>query len=129
MFQTAHDAAITARLSYASRTLYQIVLGTTKISVCFLYIRVFADRKSKLLIHILMGFITLFALPLALYIIIRCVPVNDVEPATCHSNSPDLFISAACNILADVLLLVFAVPRVCESGFRLFNNKILSNVR
>lgn len=128
VFQTPYGAAMTTRLSYASRILYQIVLGTTKISVCLLYIRVFTDRKSILIIHALMGFITIFSVPLTLYVIIHCVPVHDVEPATCHSNSPDLFVSAACNILADVLLIIFVVPQICEFSSSLFNNKTLSNV-
>ena len=80
--------------------------------------RIFIDRRSKTLIHLLSGFIFLFSMPLTVYIMVRCVPIDggwQGEQASCHSNrAPDFFLSAACNIVADFLLLIFIVPRVSE---------------
>jgi len=64
------------------------------------------------IIYALMAFITLFSVPLVIYVTVHCIPIHKVEPATCHSDSPDLFVSAVCNILVDFLLVIFVVPRI-----------------
>ena len=119
-FQTAQQAATAVRLSYASRILYQFVLGSTKLGICACYMRIFIDRRSRTLIYLLLGFIFLFSMPLTIYVMAACVPIDggwQGEPVSCHSSrAPDLFVSAACNIVADILLLIFIVPRV--SGCR-----------
>lgn len=116
--QSQKDAAITTTLSYISRVVYQLVLGTTKIGICVMYLRVFQDRTSKIIVYSLMAFIAAFTLPLTIYVIIQCIPGGEGSPlelfVKCHRNSPDLLTSAACNVLADVLLLIFIVPRICE---------------
>jgi hypothetical protein len=112
---TNEDSTTAAKMSYAARTLYQIVLGTTKIGLCAFYLRVFSDRKSKLLIYYMMSFVVLFASPLVLYVIVACRPVtieNHRTPLVCDSNTPDIYVSAICNISTDVLLLLFVVPRI-----------------
>ncbi|PMD45693.1 hypothetical protein L207DRAFT_562804 [Hyaloscypha variabilis F] len=112
IFQTTEEFANETLLAYFSRILYQTVLGTTKIGVCCLYLRVFTDRRSMVIIYALMAFITLFSVPLVIYVTVHCIPIHKVEPATCHSDSPDLFVSAVCNILVDFLLVIFVVPRI-----------------
>ena len=109
------DSIKAARMSYAARILYQVVLGTTKIGLCAFYLRVFSDRKSKILIYGMMSFVVLFASPLVLYVIVACRPLTiegQRTPLVCDSNTPDIYVSAICNILTDSLLLLFVVPRI-----------------
>jgi hypothetical protein len=40
-----------------------------------------------------------------------------MDPATCISDIPPLYASAVLNILADVALLAFVIPRIGESFF------------
>jgi len=41
-------------------------------------------------------------------------------PAKCASNVPPLYASAILNILADVVLLVFVIPKIGVSSFALY---------
>jgi hypothetical protein len=63
------------RLGFASRELYQVCLGTTKLGICAFYLRIFQDRVSKVIIRSTMGFVVLFTLGLSLGIIFQCKPI------------------------------------------------------
>jgi hypothetical protein len=114
--QTPADATITAWLSYALRLIYQLVLGTTKLGICAFYLRVFQDRKSKIWIYLLMGFICLFTVPLEIYVAARCQleKPSGSSNLTCDHNQPDIYVFAGCSILSDILLVIFVVPRIRE---------------
>lgn len=115
--QIQQDAIRTERLSYISRIVYQIVLGTTKLGICAMYLKVFQDRTSRLTAYGFMAFISAFTLPLTNFVVIKCIPTGDGSLnaiMTCNSNSLSLLTSAVCNVVADLLLLVYIVPRICE---------------
>lgn len=108
-----------AKLAFVSRILYQTVLGTTKIGTCELYVRVFQDQKSKIIIRCMEAFVAIYTGALLISIFFRCSYIPDAWTAggalrTCHTAIPGLYTSAACNILIDILLTAFAVPRICR---------------
>lgn len=74
--QTPEDVVMTMRLGFASRELYQVCIGTTKLGLCCFYLRIFQDRVSKLLNWALMGFIATFTLALSLGIVFQCKPIE-----------------------------------------------------
>ena len=73
--QTPEDLVVAMRLGFASRELYQVCIGSTKLGLCTFYLRIFQDRLSKLLNWCLMGFIATFTLALSLGIIFQCRPI------------------------------------------------------
>lgn len=79
-FQTPEDLVVTMRLGFASRELYQVCVGTTKLGLCAFYLRIFQDRLSKILNRSLMGFIATFTLALSLGIIFQCRPIEGTVP-------------------------------------------------
>ena len=109
--QTPAEAITTAWLSYALRLIYQLVLATTKLGICAFYLRVFQDRKSRIWVFFLMGYICLYTIPLEIYVAARCQPRGSGN-LTCDHNQPDIYIFAGCSILSDFLLLIFVVPRI-----------------
>jgi hypothetical protein len=109
--------ATTARLSFLSRIIYQLVLGTTKMGLCAFYLRVFQDHKGKVTIYPLMAFIYLLTIPLEIYILYQCYPGRldgSGTPLACDSNSAGIYVSAVCNIIADYVPFVFVMPRICK---------------
>jgi hypothetical protein len=106
-------------MSYVARVFYQFVLCTTKLGICSFYFRVFQDRRSKILIYSLIGFIVVFSVPLEIYVLVQCRPgqVKSGNPLVCDQNSPEIYMSAIFNIVADALLLAFIVPRISKLEF------------
>ncbi|KAF8859300.1 hypothetical protein BDZ45DRAFT_621279 [Acephala macrosclerotiorum] len=113
--QTPEDLVLTMRLGFASRELYQLCLGATKLSICAFYLRIFQDHASKVIIKSTMGFIALFTFGLSIGIIFQCRPIsgdwNNV-PAVCGNQDPGIIASAICNILSDIFLMIFVTPRI-----------------
>ena len=73
--QISEDVSLTMRLGFASRELYQICLGTTKLGICAFYLRIFQDRIARVIIRSVMGFVALFTAALSLGIIFQCRPI------------------------------------------------------
>ncbi|PMD41971.1 hypothetical protein L207DRAFT_391012, partial [Hyaloscypha variabilis F] len=114
--QTSENLVLTMRLGFASRELYQVCVGTTKLGLCAFYLRIFQDRVSKVIIRSTMGFIALFTFALSIGIIFQCRPIyvgdwNDV-PAKCGNQDPGIIASGIVNILSDIILLIFVTPRI-----------------
>jgi len=76
VLQTSDQLVVAKRLGFASRELYQICIGTTKLGICAFYLRIFQDRFSKLFIWSLMGFVATFTLALSIGIIFQCQPIS-----------------------------------------------------
>lgn len=113
--QSTEDMIMSGQMAYVGRIMYQFVVGSTKLGLCAFYTRVFQDRRSKICIYILAGLVCAFTTPLLLYVIVRCRPSPGSGPvAICSENTPDIYISAICNILGDALLLVFAISHIRE---------------
>lgn len=111
--------AIRLILAFVSRILFQAVLGATKIGTCELYLRVFQDRTSKMIIRCIEGFIALYTIALLCDIVFRCTHIPDAwlpggTLRTCHAQIPGLYTNTACNIMADILLVGFAIPRISK---------------
>ncbi|PVH68748.1 hypothetical protein DL98DRAFT_474508 [Cadophora sp. DSE1049] len=112
MLQTKADGILTIKLAFVTRIFYNFVLGTTKIGICAFYLRIFSDQWSRYLSFALSGFIGLYTLFFVIFTIAFCFPDPKKPFGKCTKNTPDLFVSAACNILADLLLLAFIAPRI-----------------
>jgi hypothetical protein len=133
---TSYDISIQVELGFVARILYQFTLMSTKLAVCAFYLRVFTDRVSKRVIWSMAAVITIFSIPLLLSLIFRCNPIEgttpslslflpclhiigawSLTPSKCVSNIPPLYASAVLNILADVALLAFVIPKIGEPTF------------
>jgi hypothetical protein len=127
--QTLPDVRATLKLAFASRLVYQFVICTTKLGICTFYLRVFQDKRSKMLIYLLLGFIIITALVIELAFIFACKPVSGAWaiPQTCASPFASFYTNTITSVMADVALMVFVIPRVRKSQ-QLFYSKLPSNV-
>ncbi|KAE9364430.1 hypothetical protein N431DRAFT_563737 [Stipitochalara longipes BDJ] len=112
--QTLSDVLATLKLAFASRVVYQFVICTTKLGICTFYLRVFQDKRSKMLIYSLLGFIIITALVIELAFIFACKPVSGAWaiPQTCASPFASFYANTITSVMADVALMVFVIPRV-----------------
>ena len=112
--QTLPDIRAILKLAFASRVVYQFVICTTKLGICTFYLRVFQDKRSKMLIFLLLGFIMITALVVELAFIFACKPVSGAWaiPQTCASPFASFYANTITSVMADVALMVFVIPRV-----------------
>jgi uncharacterized membrane protein YidH (DUF202 family) len=117
IFQALPQVAPTLKLAFSSRLIYQFVLCLTKLGICTFYLRVFADRRSKQYVYLIIGFVIATTLVVEMVFIFLCSPVSDawsIISPKCHSSVPVTEANAVFNILADIFLMIFAIPRVSK---------------
>ena len=131
--QKPDDLLPTMHLAFAGRVLYQTCIGTTKLGICAFYMRIFQDRKSQIVIWAMAGAIAAFTLALTLGVLLQCQPIDGTVsiilsvqisdiypgawspvPAKCIGQTPATIASGVLNILADVALLVFVIPKISK---------------
>ena len=104
-------------LSYAVRLIYHFALSTTKLAVCFFYLRVFTDRRSRYICYGIMTYIVLFTIVLMFTMVFQCTPISDawsiLPTANCPVDKLGLIISGGVlNIVGDAALVIFVVPKI-----------------
>lgn len=107
------------KLALAQRLVYQLVVGTTKISLCFFYLRIFTDKKGQWVSYGVMAFVSVYTIGLFLTSLLGCIPTQDIwslkPKGRCsgsHGRLIVIYTSGALNILTDFVLLVFVIPRI-----------------
>ncbi len=66
-----------------------------------------------------MAFVVVTGLVTELLFIFGCTPVSSwwtLEREGCMATDPDVIATAVVNVVADLALMAFAIPRVCKSG-------------
>ncbi|KAH6665666.1 hypothetical protein B0J14DRAFT_209952 [Halenospora varia] len=114
IFSSVDDIISILKLAFASQLIYQFVLAVTKVGICLFYLRIFNDRTSKLSVYGLIAFVVLTFLPVQFAVVFRCHPVSDawtIVSPNCGLQNPIVYASAACNIVADIMLMAFVIPR------------------
>ncbi|PMD47714.1 hypothetical protein L207DRAFT_376760, partial [Hyaloscypha variabilis F] len=120
---TLQDYKTTLLIGYFVRLVYQLVLGTTKIAICTLFLRIFnSKKKDKYAMYSLLAFIGCYTTVFLFTSTFQCHPISDAwqneTSPTCSSYLGTLWATGICNILVDVLLLVFIIPRILSLRIR-----------
>jgi hypothetical protein len=109
---------VTLKLALASQVVYQLVLFATKIGLCFFYLRIFQDSTSRRIVYVMISILSLSFIPCELLAIFRCRPINYAwsleyfNTSSCLPRFPIIYGAAAMNILGDVFLMAFVIPRI-----------------
>jgi hypothetical protein len=107
------------KLSYGVRLIYSFALATTNLGICAFYLRVFPDHRSKWIVYALMGLIVCYTIPFIFIDIFQFHPISDSwslpDNKKCLPDLPIVYSIGTSNVVADVLMLVFVVPRICKS--------------
>lgn len=96
---------------------YNLALVLVKLSALFLYMRIFRSPTLRLLIYIVMGFLTISGLWMVLNGFVFCVPVSDFWNASgflgaghCLPYGPIWFSNAGIQIFTDAIILIMPMP-------------------
>ncbi|CZR59409.1 uncharacterized protein PAC_09301 [Phialocephala subalpina] len=111
-FMRPSDQGTVLKLQFASRLLFQSTLCISKLGICVFYHRVFQDHTSRILVYLIIGFLIISTIPVQTLVILLCHPVTrpwNFGPEKCL---PRIYVSGISNILADVLLMAFVIPRI-----------------
>lgn len=104
------------QIGFGGLIVYQVTLALTKISICFFYLRLFSDTIAKRLIYLTIAVILLYAIPTVLFSVFQCNPVRGYWIKTinskCLNTLPAFYINSIGNILADIWLIIFVIPRI-----------------
>jgi hypothetical protein len=115
MFMKPEWVAPTEKLSFIGSILFQLVVCLTKLGMCLSYLRIFEDRRSRVLLNLIMAFLTASGITTVLLIVFSCSPVAALwmpQLGSYMKAGPNVVTSAVCNTAADIMLMAFAIPRV-----------------
>ncbi|KAF8853463.1 hypothetical protein BDZ45DRAFT_560611, partial [Acephala macrosclerotiorum] len=115
IFQKESQIVPAFKLAFISRFIYQVVLCLTKLGICVFYLRIFQDKLSKQFVYAMMAFTAVSTLIIEFVFVFQCSPVSDawaIVNSNCRPTNPSVIANAVCNIVADVAIMAFAIPRV-----------------
>ncbi|TVY91804.1 hypothetical protein LAWI1_G003018 [Lachnellula willkommii] len=101
---------------FVTRVIYFLVSGTIKLSVCFLYLRIFPTIRKH--VYVLIAFITASTIAQEFATIFQCVPVQGVwnvakfPNATCINNVAFSYSASALSVVTDIWTLILPIPTV-----------------
>jgi hypothetical protein len=93
---------------------YKFTINLTKMSILFLYKRIFIDRTFPKKCHMVVTFVALYSTASILVTIFECNPVEHVYnksiPGTCINLTAFWYCNAVYSILTDFVILALPMP-------------------
>lgn len=90
--------------------------GFTKLTFCFLYLRIFPQKNFARLVTAIAAIVALGSLAFALGTVLQCIPVqrawNHQLPGTCIDNTAFWYSHAAFNTFFDIVVYVLPIPHI-----------------
>ncbi|KAF1952731.1 hypothetical protein CC80DRAFT_479116 [Byssothecium circinans] len=95
--------------AYATVIVYNVSLTLAKISVLFLYLRIFTTRNATRVCHVQMAIVIMCGLAATLSLVFFCTPIASFWDVTvkgkCFSKGPLWYATAGINIATDVMIV------------------------
>ena len=100
----------------ATEILYNPAIFTTKLSILFLYRRIFPVRKFVVVLWLVGAFVAAYSLTASLVNLLQCLPVNAmwnprVKPK-CVNLGVELIVVSSINVVTDFIILCLPIPLV-----------------
>ncbi|KAL1859228.1 hypothetical protein Plec18170_002344 [Paecilomyces lecythidis] len=99
---------------YIAQVFYKLVLGFTKISIVWLYLRIFITRSFQITGRIFLALITIWAIGTILATILQCIPIQaswdkSIENPRCINKDDFWYAFAATNTITDFAIFVLPI--------------------
>lgn len=102
---TAHEALM---YFYLYQICYKLLGGFTKLTFCFLYLRIFNQKRFHALVIAVMAIVAVGSLAFAIGTVFQCTPVHRAWdrslPGTCIDNTAFWYTHAAFNSFMDIVV-------------------------
>lgn len=113
------DLTAWAKSLYALEWLYLASIALPKMSIVFLYLRIFTDRGVRLICYALLAFVGAVWLSLTIASNFQCVPLayqwNKMIPGGyCFDIGSYYKATSAPNIFSDIIMLVLPIPTIMK---------------
>jgi hypothetical protein len=100
-------------LYYVSQILYVLVQNLAKFSILLLYLRIFANKRFRLIANVCVGFMICHILAFLFAVALQCVPVKSIwDPMVsgkCINSLALVYAGAGLSIFEDVVIMVLPV--------------------
>ncbi|EMC99066.1 hypothetical protein BAUCODRAFT_389608 [Baudoinia panamericana UAMH 10762] len=101
---------------YLYQIFYKLLGGFTKLTFCFLYLRIFNQKSFHWLVITVAAISGAGSIAFALGTVFQCTPVNRAWdrtiPGHCTSNTEFWYTHAAFNILFDIVIFILPIPLI-----------------
>lgn len=115
-FHLAHSSHVHTQAFWAAQILYKFTITLTKTSICLLYLRIFTTKKFRQTVHVIMGYVILYAFASIIATVVQCTPLERIwdhtVPGTCINLTAFWYANASANIIGDFLILALPMPVV-----------------
>ncbi|KAE8448270.1 hypothetical protein EG329_009701 [Mollisiaceae sp. DMI_Dod_QoI] len=112
-----HQITVFLKAFYFTVLSYQLSLTFTKISILFLYLRVFIVSNVRPACYVVLAVVILYGVELFVTGIFICVPAahfweSSQVSGTCIPNQPLYFTNVSLNILTDISIILLPMPAI-----------------
>jgi len=113
------DFSESLKLFYFGEAIYYIVVGTTKVAILFLYLRVAVQKGYRALIWATMAFVTLTFVAFVVAGLFQCSPITyawdkTIPGGTCFNVTALFYANSGVNIFQDVLIYILPMKMLWE---------------
>ncbi|OBT41626.1 hypothetical protein VE00_07847 [Pseudogymnoascus sp. WSF 3629] len=107
------NVIILRKLYYISQIFYLLVQGLAKVSILFLYLRIFPDRQFRRIIHIALVWMACRTVIFVCVVVFQCIPVavswDQSVVGKCADQQAFVYAGAAVSIFEDIVIMFLPV--------------------
>ncbi|KFY05161.1 hypothetical protein O988_00212 [Pseudogymnoascus sp. VKM F-3808] len=111
------------KLYYISQILYIIVQSVAKLSILLLYLRIFPNKRFRLVVKIAIGWMICQILAFGMVVSFQCIPVKSVWDLTVHGRCTNsvafVYAGAGFSIFEDFIIMILPVWELKDLGLNL----------
>lgn len=111
---TPAELGITFQAVTAAYVCWTLGTGAVKLSVVFMYTRIFRTAHFRRWAYVLMGAVAAFTVAFFVVFLTNCEPVsyewNPVPWGHCRNQSPSEFASVSCSLAIDLAIIILPFP-------------------
>ncbi|OBT72177.1 hypothetical protein VF21_10540 [Pseudogymnoascus sp. 05NY08] len=107
------NVIILRKLYYISQIFYLLLQGLAKVSILFLYLRIFPDRQFRRIIHIALVWMACRTVVFVCVVVFQCIPVavswDQSVIGKCADQQAFVYAGAAVSIFEDIVIMFLPV--------------------
>ncbi|KAF3019391.1 hypothetical protein E8E14_012195 [Neopestalotiopsis sp. 37M] len=120
---TPQNKIMTLKMFFVSQVFYKLTINTTKMSILFLYLRIFLQRWFRIACYILLAIVASYMIAAFFASVFQCTPVprawNKTIAGTCINITTNWYANAGFSIATDLTILALPMQPIYTSNLRM----------